>query len=355
MSKSPFDMPEGALMGVTAIAAAVVAAKYMPELKFALVDGDDASASAFRAESEVPSMTEFQSRMAGKGLSISDTGAASDGAALATKTRASVPTFADLQQTMAKKGLSAEDILSAQTNRNWVNSSPYSDVYRIPGLKDFLLKVPRNADFSGTDADRIVPENNPAPNFDFGQAVARIGPAKILQRVPGDPYGVSWSPEFSAQELSDFHADDVRTAAAMPQEAYDHFAIRLKAAEDHRLIFDPDNPNNILVDRKSQLLRPIDFEPADPGEEVHATLNDMLYPLMEKPGINLPPPTGLEVRAAGLDPLQAEYRAIVDKSFLAAQKAGLTIEHNPNLDLLMNSAGVGKQEYMRMFQSLRGG
>ncbi|HEY9778015.1 MAG TPA: hypothetical protein V6C81_29905 [Planktothrix sp.] len=347
MTSHQIRTSEAIAAGLTVAAVAVAAIKFAPRL-FASAANEDAAL----VREAVPSISELKTSLAAKGLNFAESGP--------------VPSFADLQAAMAEHGLSAPDLAAAESGNNYINHGFHNDVFEIPKLSNFVLRVPREWAITPEERFELNELFDPAPEHNFGQPIAQLGHSLVLKKVAGRPYGM-FRDANTLQELSDMHAAEVRMAAKLPQSSYDHLAARLRIAAEHGLSFDGNNSHNLLFEEGLRQFNPIDFSIAQRGETVKSTLNDMLRPLIEPPGNSSLPAPSDWLPAAGHhpivgpnflrtsgepEPLQAEYRAIVDKSFIAAQRAGLSVFEDDVLDDLMRSAGVNNKQYESMFKAL---
>ena len=308
-----------------------------------------------------------------------------------------VLSLADFQAQMARQGLGIEDVASAMNSNNLINFGRNSDVFRIPEIPDYVLRLHRGvalgadhllsvdglASRAVEESDmKLLPVEDPAPNINFGLPVAKLGDQiEVLKRLGDEPYGANRIVKNDSQAMAALHESSVRTAAAWPQEAYDHLANQLKQAGEHGLQFDHFNPNNVVIDHTTNLPNPLDFQMKE--SPVQHSFMDIYYPLVYH-HVPVPSELGTEASNAGIagsaglvgHPLQAEYRAILDKSLIGAKNAGLDVGDlglpssfrsaavtigdrrvfSPGAEsaILFRDAGVSAQESEQMLSGLSG-
>ncbi len=234
--------------------------------------------------------------------------------------------LADFQDQLAKKGVSIADVIGSESDRNFIHSGVEHNVYHIPAIPEYVLRVARSTEppVIGAQALEAVPD--PLPGENFGQPIALINNRlEVLKRVNGEPYGVLPGSVFGRsiedeQLEAALHYDGIRRIASFPQQAYDNLAKRLITAANAGLKFDGMNPNNILLDAKRGALNPIDFQQT--GQPLAVDVADMLEPLVKRSRLPRPgvPSQGIE-ESSDAHPLQADYRLVIEKTFNAAEKA----------------------------------
>jgi hypothetical protein len=141
----------------------------------------------------------------------------------------------------------------------------------------------------------------------------------------------------------------------------------LQSAAKRGLVFDENNPNNILIDSKQGLINGIDFN-LYPGQSTTASVYKIIHALTHNSqrGLytsRLPLPTDCTGKADLLpidsfgkpNALQAEYRAIVEKSFAAAKKVGLDPDVPGRMLLAaFHDAGISRSQSTAMMNDLYG-
>jgi hypothetical protein len=137
-------------------------------------------------------------------------------------------------------------------------------------------------------------------------------------------------------ELDDYIAS-VRTAASMPQSAYDGFAGDLSQLSERGYQFDPSKSNNVLMDTTDGRFNLVDVGPSSSGYK--SGLEDMLVPLMGNTyswKYNRALTDGVTDQR-----LTASYRSILNKAEEAARRKGLSTKLNSSGEYSRSFAGIG--------------
>ena len=280
----------------------------------------------------------------------------------------SKPSYDDVVSQMHQKGLDEASLLAFKTRSNFINQGTFHEVYRMPDLPNYVLRVPRPfAQPVELRAENIVPVEDFAPDLNLGQAVAKVGNAEIVKAVPGEPYGTRRIDDIGSlteEQLARYNAERASLAAGLPQEAYDDFAKLLVEAGHKGYEFDHIHPDNVLIDSENSQLHPIDFGFFAGAVHEHS-LTDIVFPLMnlKDPGDwNVQRPAGAttpfeyDLSQGTPHPLQPAYSEILAKAITAAQRAGMSPYENARdfyrLSDFMQKAGVSSSEYQQILEKL---
>jgi hypothetical protein len=181
--------------------------------------------------------------------------------------------------------------------------------FAIDSLPNYVLRVPRDyvpAPVTLQAVDDVFPGHN------VGQAVAAAGRLTIHLRQEGTAIGIhphtrSVIGEAASEELL---TKNIRSAAALPQAAYDGLASELQLLQEHGLALDP-NPSNVLI--ASNKFNVVDVARYDVARspENQVSLSTLLNGLMDL------------TQPKVIPSLQGELSQIRLKAILAAQHTGL--------------------------------
>ncbi|MCD4781155.1 MAG: methyltransferase domain-containing protein [Candidatus Omnitrophica bacterium] len=160
---------------------------------------------------------------------------------------------------MRKSGYKqAQDLIEAALNRGDLlgrTTDGLNKIMSIPGMPGYSLQVPELSEFE----ERLQTVQDPFPNRNFGQAIARYGNFFILKRQAGFVGGVpAWS-EATFEEKDRVFEQYLDATATMPQTAYNDLAASIQTVDRSGFRFDP-NPNNILVDRARDKFNIVDIK-----------------------------------------------------------------------------------------------
>jgi hypothetical protein len=156
-------------------------------------------------------------------------------------------------------------------------------VYRIPGIDGYVIKVLHGAMEEGLDLERARLVQDPFPEINVGQAVARLGRGVTLHvEVQGDPLPLI--PLFGRNEQpapADIRAHQLRyerqvdQLARLPRRAFEELAgcVSLLNARGYTIDF---KAHNFLVDTKAQRINLVDVSPLG----VPNTFTSVVFSLM---------------------------------------------------------------------------
>lgn len=228
-----------------------------------------------------------------------------------------------LQAQLAKAGVTEEAIAAAAKSETYLGRGGNATVYEIPGVKDFVLRVPGPPGKGVQNIGKVEPVPDIFPEGNVGQAVAQVGNATILKIQEGVPAGGPLRSEarlMGETAARNVYGDSVARAAEMPQSAYDDFAATLLNLEKKGLMFDPSKANNVLVDKHGKSFNLVDITKRDTQTTYRHSLADMVVTLMDNGFINSIADRG--------KPWQAQYQTIITKAVTAAERTGLPLELN---------------------------
>ncbi len=229
--------------------------------------------------------------------------------------------FEALTEQMTKSGVTEDAIAAAAKSETYLGRGGNATVYEIPGVKDFVLRVPGPPGKGVQNIGKIESVADIFPEGNVGQAVAKVGNSTILKVQEGVPAGGPLRSE--ARVMGDtaarkVYGDSVERAAEMPQSAYDAFATMLLNLEKKGLQFDPSKANNVLLDKPGKSFNLVDITPQNAGGTYRHSLADMVVTLMDNGFINSIADRG--------KPWQSHYQSIITKSVAAAERTGLPLE-----------------------------
>ncbi len=231
--------------------------------------------------------------------------------------------FDALRSQVAAAGLTEEGIAASVKTENYLGRGGNATVYRIDGIKDFVLRVPGQPGKGVQSLGSLESVPDIFPEGNVGQPVAKIGNATILKAQEGIPAGGPLGKDARAMGVEaarKIYGDSIERAAAMPQSAYDQFAAELLNLDKKGLQFDPSKANNVLVDAPGKRFNLVDISTRDAQSTYHHSLSDMVVTLMDNGFINTLADRG--------KPWEAHYQTILSKAALAAERTGLPLELN---------------------------
>lgn len=178
------------------------------------------------------------------------------------------------RKAMSVKGILEDKARLAKTLKsNPVGRGGNAVVFDIPGT-NYVLRKPHKVQDVLQDFNQV---EDALPGMNVGQAVATNSQGvSVLRKQPGFPAGITTRTE-SPDDLLQY-ANAVRSAAMMPQSAYDGFAKDLSELTPRGFQFDPSKSNNVLIDPGSGRFNLVDINPNPTGYQ--SGLTDMLVPLM---------------------------------------------------------------------------
>lgn len=220
-------------------------------------------------------------------------------------------------------GLDSYEKLSAiATDENFLGEGGNASVFAIPGSEQYVVRIQHRAWTAPTEGD-IEPVEDPLPDINVGQAVARMGNVFILKRQEGVPAGLTHADikrlGLTHEAANADYLQRTSLAASLPQQAYDELAELLEILNEKGYNFDPSKPNNILVDTEKQKFNLVDLDPRDPNSDYRNNLTSMVIPLMNNS-------YAWKVEDPDMEQQLASQRgAILDKAIQASIKAKLPI------------------------------
>jgi len=164
------------------------------------------------------------------------------------------------------------ELRRALTKENYLGRSLFTRAYLIPGLDEYVLKVPFFSSGKPIFWDEIKILSDPFPDMNLGQAIAQVGKkAFILKRQYGVPTGVSY---MDNKKVKAHYTAQLERAARMPQSAYNQFANIIIEINSRGYYFDS-NPGNVLIDEEQLAFNVIDVM----NDKRKNTLEDMITSL----------------------------------------------------------------------------
>ena len=253
---------------------------------------------------------------------------ASDAASSANTSKDAAVVSAESASEVVGQRLQGGDLQDLQAHINtmlpskedyYIDRGGNASVYALPGT-DYVVRIPHAAHYVTWVDGLLTVVPDPFEGRNFGQAVAvdsKTG-ISVLLRQSGKPAGLAIPikakegvrTEAEAQQMNDTaYASAVRSAAALPQKAYDSLAASLEYVHKRGYAFDPSKSNNILIDQDASAFNIVDLHEG----AYRADAGDIIVPLMGNTyAWRYKGPT-----------LQREYAAIINKSMLAAERANL--------------------------------
>lgn len=168
---------------------------------------------------------------------------------------------------------STSDFSKVIQGENYLGSGSLARVYSIPGMDDYVLKIPRNPSEKAYFDGRLEMLPDPFPEYNFGQPVARVGDgAFLLKKQTGMPTGGGteyWEedPDGATEKM----LLQLEIIAKMPQSAYTRLAKVILLINQRGLHFDSFE-GNLLIDEEKGVFNVIDID----QKKIINTLKDML-------------------------------------------------------------------------------
>ncbi len=154
--------------------------------------------------------------------------------------------------------------------KNLIGEGGSKKVFRIEGVKDFLIALMKNEYKSG-DLGPFESVPNVIPEHNFGQCIAsnRSG-LYIIPKVNGESHSLpNWLSRYKAKTEKDIPitgkeaqlvAQQIKKIANFPLRSYEDFALQLDCLTRNKIRVDALNPNNILVDGENKAFNLIDID-----------------------------------------------------------------------------------------------
>jgi hypothetical protein len=163
---------------------------------------------------------------------------------------------------LKKIGLdSRERALSLATDENFLGAGGNATVFAIPADNEHVIRIQTRA-WNGSMEGELEAVEDPFPEFNVGQAVAKMGNVFILRRQEGVPAGLTHTDikrlGFTQEVANEDYLERTARAANLPQEAYDELAKLFKVIIERGYKTDPSKPNNLLVDTEKQRFNLVD-------------------------------------------------------------------------------------------------
>lgn len=243
--------------------------------------------------------------------------------------------FSDLLAELEKVCFDKDKILDICTEDNLIGHGGNADVYKIPNVEKYVLRVLRRAKAKG-EGSEIEEVKDEFSEFNVGQAVAKISDAEIyfLKKQKGIPAGVPHGRIRREGKNSDpIYEEHLKRAAEMPQSAYDEFAKILVAINVRGYNFDPSKANNVLLDVENGKFNLVDVNKRNENSTYENEMADMVITLMDN---------SYAWRYKGSAPLESYRKVILDKCIEAGKKVGLHLPEagkNSSLDYSFKLAG----------------
>lgn len=133
-------------------------------------------------------------------------------------------------------------------DNNYISEGAFGKTFSIPQNDNFILKVdkrkPINTHFLALEQiPDVIPEIN------VGQAIARYGDSiSVLIRQEGTEYGLpSHTSGMTNRQKIHLYINNLKKAAAIPQEGYNQFTDEVRIVRKHGRHLDIWNANNLLL------------------------------------------------------------------------------------------------------------
>ena len=234
------------------------------------------------------------------------------------------------------------------TPENELNQGSQHITYRIPGTDNLILRV--SLMFWGPDgglqqSDKLAPLADPFPEYNFGQAVAKIGEHITIIKKQNDPVLDSL--------FENDPAGTLKRLAAMPPQSYEDLARKLTIINSKGYYFDGAHPGNLCLGEKDFNIFDLDTKPLPRpyakeliSEPDNNSLSSMLAPLLNyRFYANTYESSSLEIKSE----LRADYSQVVRKCVNACQIVGLSIGLEKFVAHVLERAGM-KEELENLYR-----
>ncbi|MBI2989995.1 MAG: hypothetical protein HYY51_02270 [Candidatus Magasanikbacteria bacterium] len=246
--------------------------------------------------------------------------------------------FSNLSAKLEKVGYDKTNILTVCTEENLIGHGGNADVYQIPGVETYVVRVKQWGNGGHEIQSEIEEVEDVFPEFNVGQAVAKMPEDGIffLKRQTGIPAGVPYGEirRKGGEKADSMYAEHSKRAAEMPQSAYDEFAKLLIVINERDHQFDPSKANNVLVDVESGSFNLVDINKREEGSTYRNSITDMIVTLIDN---------SYAWKYRGEIPLETYRKKIIEKCLEAGKKTGLYIprpeETDTSLDYSFELAG----------------
>ncbi len=220
--------------------------------------------------------------------------------------------------------------------KNYLGSGFSADVYTIPGIENYLIRIERKHFSPNNFAQTPIlsePQNELAPNF--GQYVATNNQGLfITKKVIGESHSLpNWAEKIKGVEHgtdtithknAKLIADKVIMLADMPQQSFDELAENIQKLNLHTdCEIDIMNPNNLIVDNANKKINIIDLwyhhsenGSTAPFNGIDSMINLMLDPLTHTKVYD-------QLSISDKDIFKKASENIIKKVLVAGNKAGL--------------------------------
>lgn len=249
-----------------------------------------------------------------------------------TINKTAILSYGDFTAKLNTSGYTMQEVLErAVKQENFIGSGIEGSVYKIPvpKMEDYLIKVPKK--HSGKVKGELVTIEDPLPEINVGQSVAKIGEITVIKKVPGETYLPSLGTYLrqSPKQIITQYKHATVLAAEMPQEGYDNLA-KLLLELDQKGIRIDNAPGNLLIE-KNKSFNPIDLHYNTNNEHSGHNVADTLQILLRD----------YHNFTEHLTPKMAEsLHTIVMKTFTAAKKEGLAAMSEANCTQLNKQYGT---------------
>lgn len=248
--------------------------------------------------------------------------------------------FSDLLAELEKAGFDKDKISDICREENLVGHGGNADVYKIPNVEKYVLRVVRWKR-GGGEVGKIEEVKDELPELNVGQAVAKMSGAEIyfLKKQRGIPAGVPHGKMRREGENADpIYEEHLKRAAEIPQSAYDEFARILVAINARGYNFDPSKANNVLLDAEKGEFNLVDVNKRSENSAYKNEMADMVIVLMDN---------SYAWRYKGTAPVEDYRKTILGKCIEAGKKVGLHLPEagkNSSLDYSFKLAGQERME-----------
>lgn len=170
-----------------------------------------------------------------------------------------VPNFAAFQELFARSGVSADSLVRHALGSSSLGAGLNARSFPLPGFPDYCL-LTSHEDFRAFQKTKTLPPLDDlteipdwAPNENYGQQIARLGPFRVLKFQPGKPMGMArntpWDPRSPehVRALAEYR-QRLKESAALPQEAYDELTRQYEHGIRAGANFDLGKADNLLLD-----------------------------------------------------------------------------------------------------------